>query len=292
VSFLRCSLLALSTTVFGCGAAPTLTERRIEAGPAVEALREGSFDEATKHAGRTLEKDPQNPEALMVRAITRHRATVTGLALDGRTVVLGALDGGRVNQRYLRTVAEQAEADLAAIEADLGKVAESPDVSLELCLACWKDVDWTGDGRVNRRDELLLQIEVDEHGEPLPEDDPRRKPTFRFDHGDIAWARAFVGFERAALDVILAYDYTGLNEVLVDRRGRSKRVVLKLVDPPHRGGEIALARGARPIRGRAAGLFARDRRRSRMGTEPAAEEPSDAAAGRSGALRHVGRRGG
>ncbi len=238
MAFLRGSLVALSMLVVGCGAAPTRARRHIEAAPAVEALRQGSFDEATKRAGRTIEEDPQNPEALIVRAIARYRATMTQMVLDGRTVVIGGLEGGTFNQRYLRFAAEQSEADLAAVEADLAKVAASPDVSLELCLACWKDVDWTGDGRVNRRDELLLQIEVDKNGEPLPEDDPRRKPTFRFDHGDVAWARAFVGFERAALDVILAYDYTALNDVLAPRRARPPRVVLKLVDP----GRIAAAK--------------------------------------------------
>jgi hypothetical protein len=97
-------------------------------------------------------------------------------------------------------------------------------------LACWKGVDWTGDGRVNFRDEKLLQIEVDERGEELPEGDPRRTPTFRFDDGDIAWARAFVGFERAALDIVLAYDFSGLNEVMRDGKNRSHRVVLRLAD--------------------------------------------------------------
>jgi len=230
VALSRSSLLAFSLLFSGCGAAPTLAARHIEAAPAVTALREGSFDDSMKQAGRVIEKDAQNPEALMVRAISRYRATMTQVALDGRTIVIGAFDGGNLNQRYLRSTAEQAEADLAAIEDDLAKVAESPDVSLELCLACYENVDWTGDGRVNHRDELLLQIEVDERGEPLPEDDPRRTPTFRFDHGDVAWARAFIGFERAALDVILAYDYTALGDALADHRREPTRIYLKLVD--------------------------------------------------------------
>jgi hypothetical protein len=77
---------------------------------------------------------------------------------------------------------------------------------------------------------LLLQIEIDEHGEPLPEDDPRRTPTFRFDDGDIAWARAFVGFERALLDVILAYDFSGVNEAFRNGDDMPKRLVLRLAD--------------------------------------------------------------
>jgi len=234
VSFSQYTLLVMPALFLGCGAAPTGAERHVQAAPAVSALRDGRFEDATKQAGNTIGKDPQNPEALLVRAITRYRATTTQLVLDAETTLIG-LDAGRINQRYLQTAGAQAEADLAAIEADLAEVDKSPDVSMELCLACWKGIDWTGDGRVNQRDELLLQIETDAHGEPLPEGDPRRTPTFHFDKGDVAWARAFVGFERAALDVVLAYDYTGLDEVLASGHDRPKHLVLKLVAPERIG---------------------------------------------------------
>lgn len=205
-----------------------MAQRQAESAPAVHALQEGQFEEAQKKANLVLDKEAQTPEARLVRAITRYRATTKQLYIDGRTVVVGAFDAG-LNQRYLHSTAEQAEADLAAVDEDLAAAQKASNVSLELCLACWKDVDWNGDGRVNFRDERLLQIEVDEKGKELPEDDPRRTPTFRFDHGDIAWARAFVGFERAALDIVLAYDFSGLNDVMRDNK-HSKRLVLRLID--------------------------------------------------------------
>lgn len=225
----RYFLLMGAALFLGCGG-PTLAQRQAESAPAIQALQQGQFEEAAKKANTALEKDSQTPEALLVRAITRYRTTMTQLALDGRTVVVGAFEAGGVNQRFLHTIAEQAEGDLATVDADLAAAQKGDHVSLELCLACWKGVDWTGDGRVNFRDEKLLQIEVDERGEELPEDDPRRTPTFRFDDGDIAWARAFVGFERAALDIVLAYDFSGLNKVMRDRHERADRLVLRLVD--------------------------------------------------------------
>lgn len=222
-------LVGMAAFFLGCGGS-TFAERRVETAPAVQALQEGRFDDAVTKADAVIQKDGQAPEALLIRAITRYRTTINQLVLDGRTIVVGGLEAGGINQRYLQTTVTQAEADLAAVDADLAKVQQSPDVALELCLACWKGVDWNGDGRVNHRDELLLQIEVDEHGEPLPEDDPRRKPTFRFDHGDVAWARAFVGFERALLDVVLAYDYSGVNEAMREGRDIPKEIKLRLVD--------------------------------------------------------------
>lgn len=211
----------------GCSA-PTLSQQHASAAPAVEALRQGSFDEAARHAGDSLAADPENPSALLVRAIVRYQKTMRQLSLDVRTLVIGGVAAGGLNHKYLRTTFEQGEADLASVEADLAAVARSHDVSLELCLACWDNVDWTGDGRVNSRDRLLLEIERDANGEPVPEGDPRRKPTFRFDDGDVAWARAFVGFERAGLDLVLAYDWSGVDEVLARGHDRPEHLVLRL----------------------------------------------------------------
>ena len=218
----------------GCGA-PTLVEQRSSATPAVEALRKGSFEDAERRAGDVLGADPENPDALLVRAIARYRKTQQQLVLDGRTVFLGGVAGG-INEKYLRAAADQAERDLAAVEADLAVVAETRGVSLELGLACWQNVDWTADGRVDRRDRLLLQIERDAKGEPIPEDDPRRSPTFRFDDGDVAWARAFVGFERAALDLVLAYDWSGIDAARGD--SRDGPIVVRLTD----AGRVAAAK--------------------------------------------------
>lgn len=227
---MRQFLLLTATTFFlGCGG-PSLAQRQVESAPAIQSLQQGHFDEALEHANTALEKDSKTAEALVVRAITRYRATTNQLTLDGRTIVMGGLEAGGINQRYLQTTAKQAEADLAAVDADLAAAQEASNVALELCLACWKGVDWNGDGRVNHRDELLLQIEVDEKGEPLPEGDPRRTPTFRFDDGDLAWARAFVGFERALLDIVLAYDFSGINEAIRGGDDAPRRLVLKLVD--------------------------------------------------------------
>src|SRR6185503_14972606 len=118
----------------GCGA-PTLAEQHVSATPAVEALQKGSFADAAGRARDVLEADPGNPQALLVRAIVRYRATQQQLVLDGRTVVIGGMAGG-INARYMRAAAEQAERELAAVETDLAEVAEAKGVSLELCLAC------------------------------------------------------------------------------------------------------------------------------------------------------------
>jgi hypothetical protein len=86
-----------------------------------------------------------------------------------------------------------------------------------------------------------MQIEQDAEGKPIPEDDPRRKPTFRLDRGDVAWARAFVSFQRAILDLVLAYDWAAVDAVLSARRGRDipDTVTLKLAHPERIAGAKA-----------------------------------------------------
>src|SRR5437868_2756758 len=73
------------------------------------------------------------------------------------------------------------------------------------------------------------QERIDADGKDIPEGDPRRKPTFRFDSGDIAWARAFVSFERALLDLVLAYDWTGVDTLVANRaRNLPDAIVIRL----------------------------------------------------------------
>ena len=203
---------------------------RQDAARAITALQDGDFDEAARTADAVIDTAPDNPYARLVRAIARYRKTMHQLALDGRTVVFGALEDGGFNDRYLRFTLEQAERDLATVDADLAIAERTPDIALELCLACWK-IDWNGNGRMDRFDRFLLHIEQDAEGNPIAEDDPRRTPTFRFDVGDVTWARAFVAFQRAAMDVVLAYDWTEVTKLAEGRRrDRPRRVVLRLRD--------------------------------------------------------------
>ena len=120
-----------------------------------------------------------------VKDIARAEKINHQLFIDGRTLAAGIATGG-INQRYLQSTFAEAEADLAGVEADLAVAARHPGIGLELCLACW-EIDWNRNGRVDERDRLLFQIEQDERGEEIHEGDPRRKPTFRFDDGDVAW---------------------------------------------------------------------------------------------------------
>jgi len=81
--------------------------------------------------------------------------------------------------------------------------------AIELCLACWS-YDWTGDKEINERDVHMLEIEFDAQGNELPEGDPRRRPTFRIDHGDVPWARASIAFQRSILHMAAAYQWSAL----------------------------------------------------------------------------------
>jgi hypothetical protein len=115
------------------------------------------------------------------------------------------------------------------VDADLAVAAKDPTLALPLCIACWKG-DWNHDGRADRRDERLLEIEYDAKGEPLDEADPRRKPTFRFDAGDVHWARAMIAFQRAALDLILAYRWSDVVDFSADRGGETQALIVHLDD--------------------------------------------------------------
>ncbi len=204
--------------------------KRALAAEAVAALQSGSFDDAERLALEGNAEDDDDPYTHLVSGIVRYKKTMHQLYLDGRTILIGGLESGSVNQKYLASTLGDAESELAAVEKDLAVAARQSGIALELCLACW-EIDWNGNGRADDRDRMLLQIEQDEHGEAIPEEDPRRKPTFRFDDGDIAWARAFVAFQRAALDVLLAYDWTQIGFAAARGRDVPDKIVIKLVRP-------------------------------------------------------------
>jgi hypothetical protein len=212
--------------VLGC-AAPSVTQRRATAVPALDALRAGHFDDADKRADGDVRGDGGNSYARLVRAITRYKKSMHQLSLDVRTTVMGGIAAGQLNHKYMRGALEQAESDFAAVEEDLAAAASDPNIAIELCIACW-EIDWNGNGRIDRGDRQLFQIERDENDEPIPEDDPRRKPTFRFDVGDVQWARAFVSFQRAFIDVLLAYDWSAIDAVIHDDHALRDGITIRL----------------------------------------------------------------
>ncbi|MCA9670922.1 MAG: hypothetical protein KC503_35240 [Myxococcales bacterium] len=198
------------------------------AAPAVQALRAGRFDEALGLADTVLTRDADNARVNVVAAIVRYKRAMDPL---GRSA-LGLLSGrrGGVSERAvaLREAMARTAKALGRVERHLARAAPYRDFSLELCIACWR-VDWNHDGRINYRDARIFAIERDANGQRIAPDDPRRRPTFRFDVGDIYWARAFVAFSRAALDLALAYDWRDI-ETIVRHARRRGELRIPLVD--------------------------------------------------------------
>lgn len=189
----------------GCRGAMPPAQERDAARPAVLELREGRFAAAAAKASAAIEADGRNRRARLVRAIARY--------VEGAQRVYGALFVARRLRgdalAKLRPTLEREERALESIAEDLEAASDDPSLELELCLACWR-VDWDQDGVVDEDDARLLEIEIDADGRPIPEDDPRRRPTFRFDAGDVHWARSMVSFQRAAIDLALGVRFEDL----------------------------------------------------------------------------------
>jgi hypothetical protein len=143
----------------------------------------------------------------------------------------------------MRGALERTVQALTAANVDLAVAADDPEFSLELCMACWER-DWNHSGEVDDSDRLLFQLEIDADGERLPEGDPRRTPTFRFDVGDVYWARAMLSFQSAAVELLLAYRWSELDQLLVGlASGRVSLVTIHLDHPERvaRARELILA---------------------------------------------------
>ena len=195
-------LLAVVVVCSGCSS--SLPRQKKDAGPAIASLQKGDFEAASQAAEDTLKKNNDNHYAHLVRAIVRYKDAMHQLAI----ILYGSARTGasqNFDERQLMSLVEKSEAELKLAAEDLEK-ASHKDINLELCIACWR-YDWNHNGRIDANDEKLFEIEFDANGKEIPQGDPRRKPVFRFDAGDVEWARAFVSFQRALLDIILAYDW-------------------------------------------------------------------------------------
>ena len=219
------------------GPAPSPANRASAAAPALDALRASRFADAILAADAVLGADDGNPQAAAARAIARtiegwHAFIYTMMGSFERTFATGKLEHTLVRKAW-----EDLDAELAKVDADLARAAKDPGFALELCLACWER-DWNRSGEIDERDRKLFEIEIDAKGEDLPEGDPRRRPTFRFDVGDLHWARAMVNFQRAAIALILAYRWDELDLVAMTKSGPPPRITIKLGDK----GKIAAAK--------------------------------------------------
>ena len=222
-------LLVLAVLI-SCGpAVPARTpEQRAEASAAATAALQASrFEDAVQQATTVLASDPGNARAAAVRAIASYVLAGHGLIEELRQIIEKA-DHLEFFDHPRGRAAWQGFLDkLAAIDRDLAVAAGDRAFALELCLACWER-DWNHNGRIDERDRKLFELEFDGKGGELPEGDPRRRPTFRFDTGDADWARAMIAFQRAIGELVLAYQWSDLDKLL----GASgpPNLVIKLTD--------------------------------------------------------------
>ncbi len=244
----RAALLLLPLVAIACdknGAARPNPSGRPTASsaeqPAIDALVRGDFTAAGKAADQVLKHDPEAARAAAVRAAARYQQA--GIALAARLERLGeSFEDERDLARIageLRAALLDADRQLAAVDGDLAIAEADPTFALEVCMACW-DYDWTGDREITERDRHMLEIEFDASGAELPDGDPRRRPTFRLDHGDVIWARAMLAFQRSLIHLGVAYDWSGLASL----RGKDVGLLrIKLAHPEDvaRSRELALA---------------------------------------------------
>ena len=220
--------------LLSCGspAAPVRTPEQLAAANAaaavaVTALQASQFEDAVKDAAGVLASDPHNARAAAVRAIATYVLAGHGLIEELGGIIEKAERLEFFDHAGGRAAWQGFLGKLEAIDRDLAVAAADRTFSLELCLACWER-DWNRNGRIDERDRKLFELEFDGTGDDIPEGDPRRRPTFRFDTGDADWGRAMIAFQRAAGELVLAYRWSELDKLL--HAHDAPNLVIKLTD--------------------------------------------------------------
>ena len=207
---------------------PLAPLRTTEDAPALEALRAASFDDAVRLSTQQLAIEPRDAEAAAIRAIANY--------VKASSALFVSMDLQHHSWFWFEPAFEPNAPpminlfidQLGVIDRDLAVAGADPRFSLELCLACWK-FDWNHDGKIDQRDAQLFELEEDSKGK-IPDGDPRRHPTFRFDIGDVSWARAMISFQRAVGELLLAYRWSDATK---DKTGEKsgEPLVIHLIAP-------------------------------------------------------------
>jgi hypothetical protein len=223
--------IVIFLAIWACGHPPARDpqQRKQDSAAAIVALQGSHFEDAGREASAALGRDGHNSQAAAVRAITTYQAAGHKLVMELSAII----DRGEymkvLDHEQGRAVWREFATALDAVDKDLAIVAEDQSFSLELCLACWEH-DWNRNGRIDDRDRKLFEVEYDGKGGELPEGDPRRRPTYRFDVGDAHWARAMVSFQRAFVEIVLSYKWNELDKLFSRHGGADKRLVIHLGD--------------------------------------------------------------
>ena len=236
----RSVALVTSVLLASCGSPPVRTpvQRETDSAAAVKDLQASQFADARSEAEHALALDPHNSRAAAVRAIAHYQQAGNQLYRDLEMLMHNADGLHFLAHAEGHAMWQKFEDALDQIDGDLAVVAADPEFTLELCIACWKN-DWNHNGRIDSRDDKLFEIEYDPHCAPdapdcsdeIPEGDPRRRPTFKFDRGDADWARAMIGFQRGVVEIILAYRWNDLDKLFSSSHGKAPKLTIPLADP-------------------------------------------------------------
>lgn len=185
---------------------------------ASEALKVGALEQAYQLGKKELAKGESSRLHGML-AIAKWGSAIVELQMRMRPDDKMASD-------KLRQPVVQLLADLDTVQGHLAAASKDPAFTLDLCIACMA-VD---DSTYLPVPPGLFDLERDRAGKPLPEGDPRRRPTYRFDHGDLAWAKAMVSYQQALVNIALAYDWKFIDELMKDD-DTARKMTIKLIEP-------------------------------------------------------------
>jgi hypothetical protein len=219
-----CALAVVTIVLLlgACGAPePPPHRETVDTVVAAVALQASKFDEAARTSAAMLRDDPRSSRAAAVHAISTYRAAAHDLVDAIERVLAQGAGFKAIDHEGARVAWLTFLGKLEEVDRDLAIVAADPSFSLELCIACW-EYDWNRSGRIDELDRKMLEIELDGKGGELAEGDPRRRPTYRFDVGDAEWARAMIAFQRAAVELVVAYAWSDLDNLFRDGRGPIK----------------------------------------------------------------------
>ncbi|MBA3502813.1 MAG: carboxypeptidase-like regulatory domain-containing protein [Myxococcota bacterium] len=190
---------------------------------ALEALRRGAMAQAVKLGRAELANKP-TAQLHGVLAFATYGFALESFRFEGL-----AAGGSAKTAKDFKNAMANFLTELDKVQTHLIAAAKDPKFTLELCVACMA----ADDGHFRIAGFGALDVERDRAGKPIPEGDKRRRPTYRFDHGDLAWARAMISYHQAIANITLAYDWGWIDRLMSEDGDAKldKKIKIKLLEP-------------------------------------------------------------
>ena len=215
--------------IFGCAKTYTKKQQKILCQTPLRHFNKGNFQKALNSSKEVLSIDSNNSCAYFIQGLSRYFKTIHNLTLKFFELSRNFRIFSGIPYKKIFALIESTEKNLNLVYKDLKKASNNQDINIPFTPGYWK-VDWNNNGKIERRETELFDVEYDLQKNRIKRGSRLRKPTWHLDVGDIHWAMAMISFQRTIMNFVLSYQWPNITEIFLMMRGKKLAIPIRSKD--------------------------------------------------------------